>query len=99
MERETTATKKEVSFDDIRSRDVLLIETLNGLYKFSVIDSVKHYGILVGGIFKDRPVIGFLCRASELRHGERAKFLVRTKGYVEFITTSAITGLTHIMCE
>lgn len=99
MERETRAAKSEVCYDDIRSRDVLLIETLNSLYRFSVIDAVKHYGILVGGIFKDRPVMGFLCRASALRLGERAMFLVGSKGYLKFITTSAITGLTHIMCD
>lgn len=98
METDTIPTKSEISFDAIRTDDVLLIRTLNGLYRFSVSDSVRRYGTLIGGVFKDRPVDGYLCRIQSLKQGSRAHFMVRAEDRLRFITTSIIIELTHIMC-
>ena len=84
---------------DIRVSDILSIQTRNSVYQFFVIDPVRVFGVVTGGIVGERAVKGFLCQPVSLKLGCKARLCVESKCGLRFITTSAITAVRHIRNE
>lgn len=96
---EATFTKDEISLADIRTTDVILIQTLNSVYQLLVIDPVKSYAVLNGGAFRECAVDAFLCQSFKLKVGSRARLLICLGNELKSLITSTITNLTHIRGE
>lgn len=96
METETRPAGNEMFFDDIDTTDVLLIRTLNSLYRFSITDPATRCGVLIGGDFGDCPTSALLCGTSELRVGRCALFFVESGDQYKLLKTSMITDLAHV---
>ncbi|MEK6303497.1 MAG: hypothetical protein AABO41_22550 [Acidobacteriota bacterium] len=83
--------------------DTVLIHTANSTYRFSVIDSVRGFGILTGGVLGDCVVratlIGLAMGGAETNEGSlerlvagsRAIFLIASSKAVRRVETSPIT--------
>ena len=81
---------------DVRVSDILWIHTRHSLYEFFVIDPVKVYGIVKGGVLGSAAKEGFLCLPLSLAVGSRAELLIESsKGAARFLTTSPITSVRH----
>ena len=61
---------------DVRVSDILWIHTRHSLYEFFVIDPVKVYGIVKGGVLGTVAKEGFLCLPLSLAVGSRAELLI-----------------------
>jgi hypothetical protein len=59
----------ELYFREAEPGDLILIETLNSKYTFSIIDPAKGKGTLSGGATVERPVVAFLTGALDEGHG------------------------------
>jgi len=84
---------------EIRISDRLFIHTRNSVYEFFVIDPLRAYGIVRGGIIGKHAVRAFLCWPSSLKLGSKVSLFVESKGGLRFITTSTITILRHLRSE
>ena len=89
---------KEVGCD-VHVSDILLIHTRHSLYEFFVIDPVKVYGMVKGGVLGTCASEGFLCLPLSLAVGSRAELLVESAKGARFVTTSPITGVRHFRSD
>ncbi len=97
-----------ITFDDVKADDKVLIKTRNSEYRFSVIDPMKHKGMLSGGTLGEEPREAFLIESltkgedgaqrniSGLKTGARALFYLSSGRSIERVTTSKISGLTLV---
>ena len=97
-----------ITFDDIEAGDKVLIKTRNSEYRFSIIDPLRHIGMLSGGSLGEGPREAFLIESlarSEtgalrdfrgLKVGAQALFYLSSGRGVERVTTSMISGLTLV---
>jgi hypothetical protein len=100
-------TTNEMSFAALHSKEILLLETANSTYRFSLTDAPNGIGKLSGGIFGDRPATAsFLSSASALEDyqpedfgrvkvGSRAIFIYQSAEGLNHFVTSPIIKLTH----
>ena len=95
MKTKETLTNDEVVVADTQFKDVILIQTLNSLYKFAVVEASKRYGRLRGGAFRESSVEVCLCVPS-LKVGTSARLFVRSGQTCKFLKTSIIKRLTLI---
>jgi hypothetical protein len=97
----------EITFQDMREADQILIRTQNSEYRFSVVDPTQRRGVLSGGSLGDQKrdviVAGSLVGSntfgsdpSGLKTGARALFYLTAKNGVERLITSIITELRRI---
>ena len=93
----TELTKDEVVATDVQFNDVILIQTLNSLYRFSVARA-GFYGRLIGGIFRECAVEAAIC-APSLRVGSAVRLLISSGSKSKLMTTSTIKSLTHIRAQ
>ena len=81
---------------DVRVSDILWIHTRHSVYEFFVIDPVKAYGVVKGGVLGTAAKEGFLCLPLSLAIGSRAELLIESsKGAARYLTTSPITSVRH----
>ena len=81
---------------DVRVSDILWIHTRHSVYEFLVIDPVKAYGVVKGGVLGTAAKEGFLCLPLSLAVGSRAELLIESsKGAARYLTTSPITSVRH----
>jgi hypothetical protein len=100
-------TTNEMSFTALHPKEVLLLETTNSVYRFSLTDALNGVGKLSGGIFGDRPATAsFLSSASpqedyqpedvgKVKVGSRAIFVYQSAEGLNHFVTSPIIKLTH----
>jgi hypothetical protein len=85
---------------DIRVSDVLSIHTRNSVYEFFVIDPVRAYGLVKGGVVGQCATEAFFCKPpATLDPGSKLRLLVETSKGLRFITTSTITVIKHLRSE
>ena len=80
---------------DVRVSDILWIHTRHSLYEFFVIDPVKVYGMVKGGVLGSGAKEGFLCLPLSLAVGSRAELLIESRKGARYLTTSPITSVRH----
>ena len=80
---------------DVRVSDILWIHTRHSLYEFFVIDPVKAYGVVKGGVLGTAAKEGFLCLPLSLAVGSRAELLIESAKGSRYVTTSPITSVRH----
>jgi hypothetical protein len=80
---------------DVRVSDILWIHTRHSLYEFFVIDQVKIYGIVKGGVLGSGAKEGFLCLPLSLAAGSRAELLIESAKGARHLMTSPITSVRH----
>ena len=80
---------------DVRVSDILWIHTRHSLYEFFVIDPVKAYGVVKGGVLGTAAKEGFLCLPLSLAVGSRAELLIESAKGTRYVTTSPITSVRH----
>jgi hypothetical protein len=80
---------------DVRVSDILWIHTRHSLYEFFVIDPVKIYGIVKGGVLGSGAKEGFLCLPLSLAAGSRAELLIESAKGARHLMTSPITSVRH----
>ena len=80
---------------DVRVSDILWIHTRHSLYEFLVIDPVKVYGIVKGGVLGSGAKEGFLCLPLSLAVGSRVELLIESAKGARYLTTSPITSVRH----
>jgi hypothetical protein len=95
MRVEAPQPREEVTFDVVKPTDVLVIRTINSLYRFFVTDPLRHCGLLFGGSISEEPAEAF-CINSSLRVGTHASFLYGTEAQNKYMRTSNILELTHV---
>ena len=83
----------------IRISDRLFIHTRNSVYEFLVIDPLRAYGIITGGVIGEHGARAFLYQPYSLKLGSKASLFVESKNSLRFITTSTITILKHLRSE
>ena len=84
---------------DVRVSDIFWIHTRHSLYEFFVIDPVKVYGMVKGGVLGASAKEGFLCLPLSLAIGSRAELLIESAKGARFVTTSPITNVRHFRSE
>ena len=84
---------------DIRVSDVLSIYTRNSVYEFFVIDPVRAYGLVKGGVVGQRATEAFFCQPVTLDPGSNLRLLIETRNGLRFITTSKIETVKHLRSE
>ena len=84
---------------DIRVSDVLSIHTRNSVYEFFVIDPVRAYGLVKGGVVGQCATEAFFCHPTTLDPGSKLRLLIETKKGLKFITTSTIETIRHLRSE
>ena len=84
---------------NIRVSDVLSIHTRNSVYEFFVIDPVRAYGLVKGGVVGKCATEAFFCTPVTLDPGSKLRLLVETRKGLRFITTSTITVIKHLRSE
>jgi hypothetical protein len=80
---------------DVRVSDILWIHTRHSLYEFFVIDPVKIYGIVKGGVLGSGAKEGFLCLPLSLAAGSRAELPIESAKGARHLMTSPITSVRH----
>lgn len=95
MHTENACARNEVAFDEIATTDVILIQTLNSLYRFSVTDPNIFQGDLLGGPFKENSIEAVLC-APKLSVGFSARLFIGSGDDHKMLRTSRVISLTHI---
>ena len=83
---------------DVRVSDVLSIQTRNSVYEFFVIDPVRAYGLVTGGVVGECVIEAF-CTPATLGPGSKLRLLIETAKGVRFITTSTIKTIKHLRSE
>ena len=84
---------------DIRVSDVLSIHTRNSVYEFFVIDPVRAYGLVKGGVVGQCATEAFFCSPATLDTGSKLQLLIETSKGLRFITTSTIRVIKHLRSE
>ena len=85
----------EAAGNRIHVSDILWIHTRHSLYEFFVIDPVKVYGVVTGGVLGTAAKEGFLCLPLSLAVGSRAELLIESPHGARYLTTSPITSIRH----
>lgn len=100
-------TINEMTLEGLHSQEILLMETANSVYQFSVIDAPNCIGQLSGGIFGDNSTTAsFLSSVSsqedyqaedlgKVKVGSRAIFVYESNKGLNHFVTSPIIKLTH----
>jgi hypothetical protein len=100
-------TTNELTVKDLHSEEILLLETANTVYRFSVIDAPNCTGKLSGGRFGACPTTAsFLSSVSaqedyqledvrKVKVGSRAVFLYESAEGIHHFVTSPILKLAH----
>ncbi len=100
-------TTNELTFEGLHSEEILLLETANNVYLFSVVDAANGVGKLSGGRFGDCPTTAsFFSSASpqedyqveevgKVKVGSRAIFLYQSAEGIHHFVTSPILKLRH----
>jgi hypothetical protein len=83
----------------LRVSDVLTIRTRNSMYEFFVIDPVRAYGLLKGGVVGQCATEAFFCTPTTLDPGSKARLLIETRTGLRYITTSTIRSVKHLRSE
>jgi len=84
---------------DVRVSDILWIHTRRSVYEFFVIDPVKAYGVVKGGVLGAVAKEGFLCLPLSLAIGHRAELLIESSKGARYVTTSPITSVRHFRSD
>ena len=84
---------------EIRVSDILSIHTRHSVYEFFVIDPVRVYGLLKGGVVGTCATEAFCCEPASLTPGSKAQLLIESATGLRFITTSPITSVKHFRNE
>ena len=84
---------------DVRVSDIIRIHTRRSLYEFFVIDPVKAYGVVKGGVLGAVAKEGFLCLPLSLAIGRRAELLIESSKGARYLTTSPITSVRHFRSD
>jgi hypothetical protein len=84
---------------DIRVSDILWIHTRHSLYEFFVIDPVKVYGVVKGGVLGASAIEAFVCHPTSLMPGRKAQLMIESPKGIRHITTSPITCVKHFRSE
>jgi hypothetical protein len=84
---------------DIRVSDVLSIQTRNSVYEFFVIDPVRAYGLVKGGVVGECAIEAFCSKPATLDPGSKLRLLIETTKGVRFITTSTIKTIKYLRSE
>jgi hypothetical protein len=84
---------------DVRVSDIIWIHTRRSVYEFFVIDPVKAYGVVKGGVLGTVAKEGFLCLPLALAVGRRAELLIESSKGARYLTTSPITSVRHFRSE
>jgi hypothetical protein len=84
---------------DVRVSDILWIHTRHSVYEFLVIDPVKAYGVVKGGVLGTVAKEGFLCLPLTLAVGARAELLIESSKGARYVTTSPITSVQHFRSD
>ena len=84
---------------DIRVSDVLSIHTRNSVYEFFVIDPVRAYGLVKGGVVGQRATEASFCSPATLDPGSKLRLLIETRNGLRFIITSKIETVKHLRSE
>ena len=90
----------EITLDQLRINDQVVIRTAHSTYIFLVIDPSKHLGLVVGGLFGDYAAEAFLEMEPgtcdhRLRAGVRLCFYIESSAGGKRVTTSAVTDLIY----
>ena len=103
-----TVAAKEIALDGLEDGDLLLIQTSNSVYSFSVTDASARYGVLMGGHLGEACASALLMGsrgqesgdagidATQLMAGFPAVFILALKGESTRLETSALKSLTRI---
>lgn len=94
MNIETKRDQFRQTLNDIRITDTIAIHTRNSVYHFMVIDPVKFYGLLVGGVVGPILVDAMILDLSKLKAGSRARILLGT--HRRRIRTSLVRSVVHL---
>jgi hypothetical protein len=81
---------------DMRVSDMLSIHTRNSVYEVFVIDPVRAYGLVRGGVVGQCATEAFFCRRATLDPGSKLRLLIETAEGLRFITTSKIETIKHL---
>ena len=84
---------------DVQISDILSIHTRNSVYEFFVIDPLRAYGLLKGGVVGDCATEAFFCTPTTLDPGSRVQVLIETAKGTRYITTSTIRRVKHLRSE
>ena len=84
---------------DIRVSDVLSIYTRNSVYEFFVIDPVRAYGLVKGGVVGLCATEAFFSQPVTLDPGSKLRLLIETRQGLRCITTSRIETIKHLRSE
>jgi hypothetical protein len=84
---------------EIQISDILWIHTRHSVYEFFVIDPVRVYGVVKGGVLGASAIEAFCCKPALLAPGAKAELLVESPTGLRYITTSPITSVRHFRSE
>lgn len=99
---------KAIALDGLDEGDLLLIQTANSVYSFSVADAEARHGVLMGGQLGESCAPALLMGSqgagpgaaavdrSQLVAGSPAVFVVASNGVSTRLATSTVKSLTHI---
>ena len=99
---------KQIALDSLDDGDLLLIQTANSVYSFSVADAEARHGLLMGGQLGESCAPALLMGSqdagpgaaevnrSQLVAGSPAVFVVASNGVSTRLATSTVKSLTHI---
>jgi len=79
--------------------DILWIHTRHSLYEFFVIDPVKMYGVVKGGVLGASAIEAFVCHPTSLMPGRKAQLMIESPKGNRDITTSPISYVKHFRSE
>jgi hypothetical protein len=101
-------TNDELTFDSLRPHEIIVLETENHVYRFSIIDAANRVGRLSGGSFgKGSKLASFLTSVSasenyqaeetgKVKVGSRAVFVYQSDCGHCHLVTSPITRLSQV---
>ena len=84
---------------DMRISDMLSIHTRNSVYEFFIIDPVRAYGLVKGGVVGQCATEAFFCTPAAVNPGSKLRLLIETGEGLRFITTSTIKTIRHLRSE
>jgi hypothetical protein len=98
----------EVMLDRLQARDYLIMQTANSVYRLTILEPARRFGLLSGGILGSRGVKAMLVATIPIDHPElvseittvrtqsRAIFALDSANHTERLITSVITKLTQV---
>jgi len=105
---ESAQEVEEVLLDRLQARDYLILETENSVYRLTMLEPARRFGLLSGGILGGSGVKAMLVATIPIDHPElvsqiatvrtqsRAIFALESAKYTERLVTSVITKLTQV---